>query len=328
MTYAYDLAGKRIWVAGHAGMVGGAIVRRLAQEPCTVLTASHRDLDLTRQDAVETWMATTRPDAIFLAAGRVGGIHANSTMPAEFLYDNLMIAANVIRAAHVCGVNRLLFLGSSCIYPREAPQPIPEAALLTGPLEPTNEWYALAKIAGIKLCQAFRREFGRDYVSAMPTNLYGPGDNFHPLNSHVPAALLSRFHAAKLANAPEVVVWGTGAPLREFLHVDDLADACIFLMRHYSDEEHVNVGSGDEISIADFARQIAAAVGYTGRLRFDPSRPDGMPRKLLDCTRLREMGWRQKIPLGEGLRAYYHWFLQHREGLRGLSPDTATEVSK
>ncbi len=326
--YSYSLAGKRVWVAGHTGMVGAAIVRALAGESCTVLTASHRELDLTRQDAVEAWMADARPDAIFLAAAKVGGIHANSTMPSAFLYENLMIAANVIRAAHANDVGRLLFLGSSCIYPREAPQPIPEEALLTGPLEPTNEWYALAKIAGIKLAAAYRREYGRDYISAMPTNLYGPGDNFHPLNSHVPAALLRRFHEAKQANAPEVEIWGTGTPLREFLHVDDMADACVFLMRHYSGEEIVNVGSGDEVSIADFARLIATAVDYAGKLRFDPTRPDGMPRKLLDSTRLREMGWRKKIPLGEGLRAYYHWFLQHGTELRGLSPDTETKVSK
>jgi GDP-L-fucose synthase len=277
-------------------MAGSAIVRRLARESCTVLTAAHRDLDLTRQTEVEDWLAAHRPDAIFLAAGRVGGIHANATMPAEFLYDNLMIAANVIRAAHANDVDRLLFLGSSCIYPREAPQPIPESALLTGPLAPTNEWYALAKIAGIKLCQAFRREFGRDYISAMPTNLYGPGDNFHPLHSHVPAALLSRFHEAKEANAPEVEIWGTGAPLREFLHGDDLADASVFLMRRYSEDDTINVGSGDEVSIADFARQVAAAVGYAGTLRFDPAPPRRHARKLLDSTRLRQIGWRKKNP--------------------------------
>ncbi|WP_337996602.1 GDP-L-fucose synthase [Oleispirillum naphthae] len=328
MTFSYDLAGKRVWVAGHTGMVGGAIVRRLAQESCTVLTASHRDLDLTRQAETEAWIAAQRPDAIFLTAGRVGGIHANSTLPSEFLYENLMIAANVIRAAHANDVGRLLFLGSSCIYPREAPQPIPESALLTGPLEPTNEWYALAKIAGIKLAQALRREFGRDYISAMPTNLYGPGDNFHPLHSHVPAALLSRFHAAKEANDPEVAVWGTGRPLREFMHVDDMADACVFLMRRYSGEEIVNVGSGEEVSIAGFAALIAEAVGYAGRVHFDTSHPDGMPRKLLDSSRLREIGWRRKIPLGEGLRGYYHWFLQNRRGLRGLALETETKVSK
>lgn len=314
--YSYDLAGKRVWVAGHTGMAGSAIVRRLSRESCTVLTAPHRDLDLTRQAEVEDWLAAHRPDAIFLAAGRVGGIHANATMPAEFLYDNLMIAANVIRAAHVRDVDRLLFLGSSCIYPREAPQPIPESALLTGPLEPTNEWYALAKIAGIKLCQAFRREFGRDYVSAMPTNLYGPGDNFHPLHSHVPAALLRRFHEAKEANAPEVEIWGTGAPLREFLHVDDLADASVFLMRRYSEDDTINVGSGDEVSIADFARLVAATVGYAGKLRFDISRPDGPPRKLVDIGRLNTLGWRRSIPLKEGLRGYYDWFLENWSSLR------------
>ena len=315
--FSYDLSGKRIWVAGHTGMVGSAIVRRLRREACTVITADHRDLDLTRQAAVDAWVADQRPDAIFLTVGRVGGIHANSTLPAEFLYDNLMIAANVIHAAHVADVGRLLFLGSSCIYPREAPQPIPESALLTGPLEPTNEWYALAKIAGIKLCQAHRREYSRDYVAVMPTNLYGPGDNFHPLHSHVPAALLSRFHEAKLANTAEVEIWGTGTPLREFMHVDDMADACVFLMRHYSGDDIVNIGSGDEVSIADFAHLVAAAVGYGGALRFDPTRPDGMPRKLLDTTRLRELGWCCQIPLGEGLRDYYDWFLKNSSSLRG-----------
>jgi len=314
----YDLAGKRIWVAGHSGMVGAALVRRLASEPCAVLTAPHRDLDLLRQADVESWTAKHRPDAVIVAAARVGGIHANSTRPADFIHENLAIADNVISAAHKAGVPRLLFLGSSCIYPREAPQPIPENALLTGPLEPTNEWYALAKIAGIKLAQAYRRQHGRDYISAMPTNLYGPGDNFHPLDSHAPAALLSRFHAAQEAHAPSVDIWGSGSPLREFLHVDDLADACVFLLRHYSGEEHVNVGSGQEVSIADFARAIADTVGYTGELRFDTTKPDGMPRKLLDCSRIKAMGWAPNIPLREGLAAYYRWFLDNRGHLRGV----------
>lgn len=326
--YFYDLKGKRVWVVGHTGMAGSALVRRLARESCELMTVGRRDLDLTRQAQVEDWLAANRPEAIFLAAGRVGGIHANSTMPAEFLYENLMIAANVIRAAHAQDVERLLFLGSSCIYPREAPQPIPESALLTGPLEPTNEWYALAKIAGIKLAQAFRREFGRDYISAMPTNLYGPGDNFEPMNSHVPAALLCRFHEARLANAPEVEIWGTGTPLREFMHVDDMADACVFLMQRYSADDIVNIGSGDELSIADFARKVAEAVGYRGVLRFDVSRPDGMPRKLLDPSSLQRMGWRRKIPLGEGLRSYYQWYLDNQDRLRGLSRDTEKKVSK
>ncbi|SBW09660.1 bifunctional GDP-fucose synthetase: GDP-4-dehydro-6-deoxy-D-mannose epimerase and GDP-4-dehydro-6-L-deoxygalactose reductase [uncultured Alphaproteobacteria bacterium] len=326
--YFYDLKGKRVWVVGHTGMAGSALVRRLARESCELMTVGRRDLDLTRQTQVEDWLAANRPEAIFLAAGRVGGIHANSTMPAEFLYENLMIAANVIRAAHAQDVERLLFLGSSCIYPREAPQPIPESALLTGPLEPTNEWYALAKIAGIKLAQAFRREFGRDYISAMPTNLYGPGDNFEPMNSHVPAALLCRFHEARLANAPEVEIWGTGTPLREFMHVDDMADACVFLMQRYSADDIVNIGSGDELSIADFARKVAEAVGYRGALRFDVSRPDGMPRKLLDPSSLQRMGWCRKIPLGEGLRSYYQWYLDNQDRLRGLSRDTEKKVSK
>jgi len=314
----HDLTGKRIWVAGHSGMVGGAIVRRLAAESCTVLTAPHRELDLLRQAEVEDWTARYKPDIVVLAAARVGGIHANDTRPADFLQENLAIADNVISAAHRAGVPRLLFLGSSCIYPRAAAQPIPEEALLTGPLEPTNQWYAIAKIAGIKLCQAYRRQHGRDYISAMPTNLYGPGDNFHPQDSHVPAALLRRFHEAKLAHAPAVDIWGSGTPLREFLHVDDLADACVFLLRHHSGEEHVNVGSGTEISIADFARTIAEVVGYRGELRFDTAKPDGMPRKLLDSSRLAAMGWTPKIPLREGLQGYYRWFLDNRNRLRGI----------
>lgn len=316
MNTSHDLAGKRVWVAGHNGMVGSAVVRRLEHEDCTVLTADRRVVDLTRQDAVDRWITTERPDVIVLAAAKVGGIHANSTQPAAFLYDNLMIAANVIHAAHTCGVDRLLFLGSSCIYPRDATQPISEDALLTGPLEPTNEWYAVAKIAGIKLCQAYRRQFGRDYIAAQPTNLYGPGDNFHPKDSHVPAALLSRFHAAKLAGVPSVEVWGSGQPLREFLHVDDLADACVFLLRKYSDEDIVNVGSGEEVSIGDFARLIGKTVGFTGCIRFDTSRPDGTPRKRLDTSRLDAMGWRPGIPLADGLKSYYDWFLSHRDALR------------
>ncbi len=301
----YDLSGKTVWVAGERGMVGSALVRRLEQESCTLLHSDRSTLDLCDQAAVQAWMYTHRPQAVFVAAAKVGGIHANNTFPAEFLYQNLMIEANIIHAAHRVGVEKLLFLGSSCIYPREAPQPMVEDALLTGPLEPTNEWYAVAKIAGIKLCQAYRKQYGDDFISAMPTNLYGPNDNFHPENSHVPAALLRRFHEAKQNNVPEVVVWGTGTPRREFLHVDDLADACVFLMRHYSDQSHVNVGTGVDMTIAEFAEAVKTAVGYAGRLVFDPTRPDGMPRKVMDVSRLTKMGWTAAIGLSEGLKDYY-----------------------
>jgi GDP-L-fucose synthase len=307
----YDLTGKTVFVAGHRGMVGSALVRRLAAEDCTLLTAGRGDLDLTCQAAVDAWMAAHRPQAVFVAAAKVGGIHANDTYPADFLYDNLMIEANLIRAAHDTGVEKLLFLGSSCIYPREAPQPMREDALLTGPLEPTNEWYAIAKIAGIKLCQAYRRQHGDDFISAMPTNLYGPGDNYHPENSHAPAALLRRFHEAKRDGRDRVTVWGSGTPLREFLHVDDLADACVFLMTRYSDHEHVNVGSGHEISIADFAAAVARVTGYAGTVDFDLGRPDGAPRKLMESSRLRGMGWAPRIGLEDGLAGAYRWFLDH-----------------
>lgn len=315
ITEVYSLAGKRVWVAGHRGMVGSAIVRRLAEEDCTVLTVGRDAVDLTRQAEVEDWMASERPVAVFLAAARVGGIHANNTYPADFLYDNLAIEANIIHAAHRLGVEKLLLLGSSCIYPREAPQPMTEEVLLTGPLEPTNEWYAIAKIAGIKLCQAYRRQHGCDFISAMPANLYGPSDNFHPENSHVPAALLRRFHEAKAAGADAVTVWGTGVSRREFLHVDDLADACVFLMKTWSGDSHVNVGTGKDITIADFARTVARTVGFAGRLEFDPSRPDGAPRKVMDVSRLSSMGWTAPTPLDDGLRHYYQWFLENAHGL-------------
>jgi GDP-L-fucose synthase len=297
-------------------MVGQAIVRRLEGEGCEVLTASRSELDLTRQAAVETWMERQRPQAVFLAAAKVGGIHANDSLPASFLYDNLAIELNVIEAARRVGVEKLLLLGSSCIYPREAPQPMREDILLTGPLEPTNQWYALAKIGGVMMCQAYRKQHGCDFISAMPTNVYGPGDNFHPEYSHVPAALLRRFHEAKEAGAASVTVWGTGRPMREFLYVDDLADACVFLMKIYSADQHINVGTGKEISIAEFAETIRGIVGFEGELTFDPSRPDGTPRKVLDVGALAALGWSAQIGLRDGLSRYYEWFLGNRAELR------------
>jgi GDP-L-fucose synthase len=316
MTNPYSLSGKRVWVAGHRGMVGSAIVRRLAREECEVLIAPRAEVDLTRQAETEDWMAAARPQAIFLAAGRVGGIHANNSYPAQFIYENLAIEANIIHAAHKIGVEKLLFLGSSCIYPREAVQPMRESALLTGPLEPTNEWYAIAKIAGIKLCEAYRRQHGRDFISAMPTNLYGPGDNFHPQNSHVPAALLRRFHEAKLEHAKDVTVWGTGRPLREFMYVEDAADACVHLMKHYSGDIHVNVGTGSDIPISEFAERVRATVGFEGRIVYDTSRPDGTPRKVMDVSALKALGWSAPTTLEAGLRRYYQWFLANVAALR------------
>lgn len=311
MSTVFDLTGKRIFVAGHRGMVGSAIARRLVSENCTILTADRAELDLINQQAVNDWMAHHTPDVVVVAAAKVGGINANSTMPVDFLYNNLMIETNLIHASHQCAVQKLLFLGSSCIYPRLSPQPIPEDALLTGPLEPTNEWYAVAKIAGIKLCQAYRQQYGRDFISAMPTNLYGPGDNFHPLHSHVPAGLIRRFHEAKHTGAAQVEVWGSGAPLREFLHVDDMADACVFLLKAYSATEHVNVGSGSEVTIAAFAQAVKEAVGYPGEIVFDRSKPDGAPRKLMNSERLRALGWTDKISLAQGLAHAYRWFLDN-----------------
>ncbi len=305
---SYALKGKRIWVAGHCGMVGSALVRRLATEDCEVLTASRQDCDLTDQHAVRRWLAEHQPQAVVLAAAKVGGIHANDTRPAEFLYENLMIEANVIHAAHAAGVEKLLFLGSSCIYPKLAPQPLREDYLLTGPLEPTNEWYAIAKIAGIKLCQAYRKQYGADFISAQPTNLYGPGDNYDLTTSHVLPALLRKFHEAKVAGADHVTVWGSGTPLREFLHVDDLADALVFLLQRYSGPVPVNVGSGQEVSIRDLAGLIAEVVGFSAALRFDATKPDGTPRKLLDCSLLHSMGWNRARPLREGLtQTYADW---------------------
>jgi GDP-L-fucose synthase len=305
----FDIQGRRIFVAGHRGMVGSAIVRRLASEKCEVLTVDRTGLDLTRQAETERWLLETRPDAVFLSAARVGGIHANDTYPADFIADNLQIALNLIHGAFAAQVKKLVFLGSSCIYPRLAPQPMTEDLLLTGPLESTNQWYAVAKIAGLKLAEAYRRQHGADYVSVMPTNLYGPGDNYHPQDSHVPAALIRRFHEAKLAKLPRVVVWGTGRPRREFLAVDDLADACVFVMKHYSSDQFVNVGTGQDITIADFARLVAEVVGYEGELSFDSNRPDGTPQKLLDVSKLAAIGWRPRTPLREGLAAAYADFL-------------------
>ena len=308
-TKIFDLSGKQIYVAGHAGMVGSAVVRRLEKIPCEIITAGRDSLDLERQEQVEAFLAARRPDVVIVAAAKVGGIHANDAYPAEFISENLAIARNIIHASHKLSVRKLLFLGSSCIYPKLARQPMREEELLSGPLEPTNQWYAVAKIAGVKLCQAYRRQYGDDFISAMPTNLYGPGDNYHPENSHVVAALIRRFHHAKQEQAPSVPVWGTGTPLREFLFVDDLADACAFILEHYSDEQHVNVGSGEELTIAQFAKLVAEIVGYQGQLVFDTSRPDGVPRKLLDSGKLAAMGWRARTPLRAGLAHAYSAFL-------------------
>jgi GDP-L-fucose synthase len=305
----FDLAGKRVYVAGHKGMMGSAIVRRLASERAEILTIDRAALDLTHQQATEEWLSREKPDAIFLAAGLVGGIHANDSYPADFIAVNLAIALNVIRGAHKAGVKKLLALGSSCIYPRLAPQPMTEEALLTGPLEPTNEWYAVAKIAAIKLCEAYRKQHGCDFISVMPTNLYGLNDNYHPDNSHVPAALIRRFHEAKAAKAPKVTVWGTGTPRREFIFADDAADACVFVMKHYSGAGFLNVGTGEDTSIKEFAQLIADVVGYNGKIEYDTSRPDGMPRKLLDVSKLRKLGWTPDTSLRAGLSRAYADFL-------------------
>jgi GDP-L-fucose synthase len=304
----YEFSGQKVFVAGHRGMVGAALMRRLEHENVELLTATSRELDLRDQRAVCDWMETKRPQAIFLAAAKVGGIAANDSFPADFLYDNLMIEANVIEAAYRTGVEKLLLLGSTCIYPKLAPQPIPEEALLTGPLEPTNEWYAIAKIAGIKLCQAYRRQHGCDFIAAQPTNLYGPGDNFDLETSHVLPALMRKAHDAKQKNAPSMTVWGSGAPLREFMHVDDLADALVFLMQAYSGEMHVNCGTGEEVSIRDLAETIKEIVGFEGQLVFDSSKPDGTPRKLADTSRLHALGWRHAISLEEGITDAYRWY--------------------
>jgi len=315
----------KTYVAGHRGMVGGAILRSLKARGSEVVTRSHADLDLTDQAAVRAFMQAERPDQVILAAAKVGGIHANNTYPASFIYENLMMEANVIHQAHQAGVERLLFLGSSCIYPRAVSQPMAEEALLTGVLEPTNEPYAIAKIAGIKLCESYNRQYGTDYRSVMPTNLYGPGDNFHPENSHVLPALMRRFHEAATTGKEEVEIWGSGLPMREFLHVDDMAEASLFVMdlehatyRTNTDPmlSHINVGSGEEISIADLARMLGDVTGFKGQISFDRSKPDGTPRKLMDVSRLARMGWSAKVSLHEGIKHTYQWFLEHSDGLR------------
>jgi GDP-L-fucose synthase len=313
-----------IFVAGHRGLVGSAILRRLRDEGFdNLLTATREQLDLRDQAAVNYWFRANRPAYVFLVAGTVGGIMANSTRPAEFIYDNMMIHATVVNAAHLFGVEKLLYLGSSCIYPREAPQPMSEDALLTGPLEPTNESYAIAKIAGIKLCEAYRRQYGCNFISAMPTNLYGPNDNFDPQASHVLPAMIRKLHDARQAAAPVVTFWGTGSPRREFLHVDDLADACAFLMRHYEGAAHINVGTGEDQSIRELAEMVKAVVYPEAELQFDTAKPDGPPRKLLDVSRLHALGWRHSVDLRDGIAATYRWFLEHQHEVRFGSPALA-----
>ena len=309
----FELRSKRVWVAGHRGMVGSALVRRLAAEHCSVLTVGRDVIDMRRQVDVENWMAANKPEVVFLAAAKVGGINANNIYPAEFLYENLMIEANIIHAAYKVGVEKLVFLGSTCIYPKMAPQPIAEESLLTGSLEPTNEWYAIAKIAGIKLCQAYRRQYGCNFIAAQPTNLYGPGDNYDLANSHVLPALLRKAHEAKTRDDATFTVWGSGTPLREFLHVDDLADAVVHLAKYFSGEGHINVGSGQEVSIRHLAEMICAEVGFNGELVFDASKPDGTPRKLCDVSKLKALGWDRARDLETGLAQTYANFLTRAE---------------
>ncbi len=311
MTQIYSLAGKRVFVAGHRGMVGSAIVRRLSDENCEVLTADRGSLDLRDQLGVRTWLAAHRPQAVVLAAAKVGGILANDSYPADFLHDNLAIELAVINGSLLAGVEKLLFLGSSCIYPKFAPQPILEDALLTGPLEPTNEWYAIAKIAGLKMCEAYRRQYGVDYISAMPTNLYGPGDNYDLEKSHVIPALLRKAHDARESGAESLAIWGSGSPRREFLHVDDAADAMVCLLKGYSGNQHVNVGAGEDITILDLAQLVCEVVGFRGKIVTDPTKPDGTPRKLMDVSKLRAMGWSPKYHLRSGLEHAYEWFAEH-----------------
>jgi GDP-L-fucose synthase len=311
----FPLAGRRVFVAGHRGMVGSAIVRRLAGEGCEILTAGRGQVDLRRQQPTEDWVGAQRPDAVIVAAATVGGILANASRPADFIYDNLAIETNLIHAAHQGRVKKLLFLGSSCIYPKLASQPMAEDALLTGALEPTNEWYAIAKIAGIKLCQAYRKQHGDDFISAMPTNLYGPGDNFDLASSHVVPALIRKIEEARLAGSPQVEIWGSGTPRREFLYVEDLADACVFLLKHYSGHEHINVGTGEDLTIRELAETIARVVGYRGGFAYDSSKPDGTPRKLLDVSRLSALGWRASTSLEAGLKQSYDWFTANRRAV-------------
>ena len=316
MNPSYTLRNKRVWVAGHRGLVGSAIVRRLQGEGCEIVTAPRDSVDLRRPEQLERWMRDVRPQAVFLAAARVGGIYANDTRPAEFIYDNLMIQSNVVEASRRAEVEKLLLMGSSCIYPRLAPQPIPEGALLTGPLEPTNQWYAIAKIAGIKLGQAYRRQYGCDFISVMPTNLYGPNDNFDLQSSHVLAALLRKADDAKSTGADTITVWGTGTPRREFLHIDDLADAIVFLAKNYSQEEHINIGTGEDISIRDLARLVCDVVGFRGEIKFDTSKPDGTPVKCSDVGRLRGLGWSPMVDLPTGIERTYRWYLDNAGQLR------------
>ncbi len=306
------LYGKKVFVTGHGGMVGSACVRRLLREGCEIVTAPRAELDLRDQQRVMSFMERNRPDVVIVAAARVGGILANDTYPAEFLYDNLMIEANLVHASHLAGVGKLLFLGSSCIYPKEAPQPIPEDALLTGPLEPTNEWYAIAKIAGIKLCQAYGRQYGSNFVSAMPSNLYGPNDYYHPTRSHVIPALLGRFHDARESGAPVVTCWGTGRPRREFLYVDDLSSACVFLISNYSGSEPINIGTGTDMAIAELAEAVAEVTGYKGRIAWDSSKPDGTMVKRMDVSRINALGWRASTPFKDGLAHAYRWFRENQ----------------
>ena len=301
---------RRIFVAGHRGMVGSAIVRQLAVLGETAIVATRAELDLRDQSQTQRWLMDNKPDAVIIAAARVGGIHANNSYPAQFLYDNLAIQNNLIHGAHLAGIDRLVFLGSSCIYPKFAPQPIHEDALLTGPLEPTNQWYAIAKIAGLKMCEAYRREYGRHYISVMPCNLYGPNDNFDLANSHVLPALIRKFHEAKANGTNEVVVWGTGSPLREFLHVDDLARGVVFCLYHYDADEHINCGTGSEITIRELAETVRDVVGFSGTLTFDASKPDGTPRKLMDSQRLLALGWKPEISLRDGIHGAYKWFVE------------------
>ncbi|CAO3439980.1 GDP-L-fucose synthase [Azospirillum doebereinerae] len=316
----FPLEGKRVWVAGHRGMAGSAVVRRLAGEGCEILTVGREQADLRRQAEVEDWMAEAKPDVVFMAAAKVGGIHANDALPAEFLYDNLAIETNVIHTAWRTGVRKLVFLGSSCIYPRLAEQPMREDSLLTGPLEPTNQWYAVAKIAGIKLCQAYRRQYGCDFVSAMPTNLYGYGDNFDLQHGHVAAALMVKIHRAKTTGADTVELWGSGTPKREFLFVDDLADGLVFLARNHSGEAHLNIGTGVELSIRELAETLAGIIGYEGRFHFDPAKPDGSPRKLMDVSRMAALGWSAPTGLREGFERTYRWYRDNLDSgtLRGI----------